>query len=392
MANILGIKISDFKKNELLEKITFLLTDQQAHFLVTPNPEIILKSNKDEEYFYILNKADLAVADGFGIVLAGLLQGQKIPRITGSDLTPLLLNLAVDKKLKTLIINWNKGLSTKEELKKTLKNNWPDLVFEILEIEKKDHLSVTENLFINNFSPQLVFNSLGAPWQEKIIWHELPNWPSVKLALAVGGSFDFLTNKIKRAPKILRIIGLEWLWRLIKQPQRFKRIWQATVIFSLKVLNSVIVQPFLFRPNVACLLYKKTPTGLKILIVKREDDQCHWQIPQGGTDGESITVAGVRELREELGNNKFIVKKAFKDLHVYEFPKANLSSGKTGYKGQKQGLLIAEFIGEDDDIKINYWDHTAWQWIDSNKFIETIHPIRKIAYKKFLTKLLETIN
>jgi len=392
MANILGINLSDLKRNELLKSLDFFLNDSQSHFLVTPNPEIILRANKDEEYFYILNSADIAVADGFGLVLAGILRGQLIPRITGSDLSPWLLSLAERQQFKTLIINWQDGLSTTADISQTLKDRWPKLNFKVLDIAKKETLTVEENNQINLFEPKLLFTTLGAPLQEKLIWHELKNWPSVRLALAVGGSFDFLTGKMKRAPKIFRQLGLEWLWRLISQPKRFKRIWRATIVFGFKAANSIIVQPFLFRSNVANILYKKTESGLKILLVARQDDHQHWQLPQGGTDGQKLKVAGARELREELNTDKFIVKKTFNNLHVYSFSKKGLHTERAGYKGQKQGLLIAEFTGTDDDIKINYWDHFAWQWIDVDKFLETTDIYRREGYQKFLTKFLETVK
>ena len=392
MANILGINLSDLKKNELYTRLEFFLNDKNSHFLVTPNPEIILQAGRDEEYFYILNSADIAVADGFGLVLAGILKRKMIPRITGSDLTPWLLNLAEEKNIKTLIINRRDGLSSANDITKTLNTSWPKLIFTVLDIDKKESLTDEETNKINSFEPKLVFVTLGAPVQEKLIWHEFKKWPSARLSLAVGGSFDFLTNKIKRAPKIVRQLGIEWLWRLIKQPKRFKRIWNATVVFGLKAFNSIIIQPFLFRSNVANILYKKTADGIKILIVERQDDHKHWQIPQGGTDGEKLKVAGARELREELGTDKFIVKKTFSNLHVYEFKKVGLNAGRSGYKGQKQGLLIAEFTGEDEDIKINYWDHAAWQWIGVDKFLETTHPCRREGYKKFLDKFLEIVK
>jgi N-acetylglucosaminyldiphosphoundecaprenol N-acetyl-beta-D-mannosaminyltransferase len=392
MVTILGINLSDLRKDELYKRLEFFLNDKISHFLVTPNPEIILQAGNDEEYFYILNSADIAVADGFGLVLAGILKRKKIPRITGSDLTPWLLKLAEEKQIKTLIINRQDGLSSANDINQTLLNRWPKLNFKVLDTQKKESLTEEENNQINLFEPKLIFVTLGAPLQEKLIWHEIKQWPSARLALAVGGSFDFLTGKIKRAPKIFRIIGLEWLWRLIKQPSRFKRIWRATAVFGLKAFNSIIIQPFLFRSNVAIILYKKTADGIKILLVERQDDHEHWQLPQGGRDGEKLEIAGARELREELSNDKFKVIKSFKNLNVYEFAKLGLNSGKSGYKGQKQGLLITEFTGQDDDIKINYWDHAGWKWVDIDKFIESVYPSRREGYQKFYKAFLETVK
>jgi N-acetylglucosaminyldiphosphoundecaprenol N-acetyl-beta-D-mannosaminyltransferase len=392
MANILGINLSDLELSKLLERLDFFLKDEKSHFLVTPNPEIILQASHNEEYFYILNSADVAIADGFGLVLAGLLQGKKIPRITGSDLTPLLLNKAEQENIKTLIINWSQGLSSAQDIKDTLKVKWPKLIFEVLDTDKKDTLSEIETSKINNFAPRLIFVTLGAPYQEKLIGHELKNWKSVKLALAVGGSFDFITNKIKRAPKLIRSLGMEWFWRLIKQPKRFKRIWRATFIFVIKMVIRTFVQPLIYRKNVAIMLYKKNENKLEILLVAREDNHNHWQLPQGGTDGEELETAGARELQEELGTDKFTAIKTFKNLYCYDFPEDMSKQKHIGYKGQKQGLFIAEFTGSNDDIKLNYWDHVGYKWVDANELINSVHEYRKNAVKKFLPKFLEVVK
>lgn len=392
MANILGINLSKLNLSELLDRLDFFLNGDMGHFLVTPNPEILLIAEKDEEYFHILNSADIAIADGFGLVLASLLQREKTPRITGSDLTPRLLDKAEREEVKVLIINWRGGLSKAFNISETLKSRWPKLIFEIIDTEKNINLSSEENTKINMFAPKLVFVTLGAPFQEKLIWNELKNWPSVRLALAVGGSFDFLTGKIQRAPKIMRALGLEWLWRLVAQPKRFKRIWQATAVFSLKILKITLIRPFFYRPNVVIMLYKKTPEGVKILTVSREENPDHWQIPQGGTDNEALEAAGARELQEELGTDKFIVIKTFKNLYHYRFPDKSKNTRHSGYKGQKQGLFIAEFIGEDSDIKINYWDHNAWRWVNVDKLLETVYPQRQESIEIFLPKFLETVK
>ncbi len=395
MAKILGVKISEIPKDQLNHELDLFLSGSASKFISTPNPEIILKAIKDEEYFYILNSCDLNLADGFGLVLAGKLQGKKIPRITGSDLTPVLLQKAQEKKLKVLIISWNKGLSTAAEIKEGIINKYPNLELEILEIEKKDTLSENETVVINNFSPQIIFVTIGAPDQEKLIAHELKNWPSVRLAIGVGGSFDFLIGKIKRAPKLMRSLGLEWLWRVFSQPQqrlkRLKRIWQATIVFSLKIIQYNFIRPFFYRPNVVIMAYKKSAEGVKILTLEREDEPGHWQLPQGGTDGEELKLAARRELREELGTDNFEIKFAFKNVYRYKFGEIP-SNRFSGYKGQKQSLVIAEFTGEDREIKINYWDHRAWRWNEAHKLIDSLHPCRQTGAKIFLTKFNQYIK
>ncbi|MCX6798228.1 MAG: WecB/TagA/CpsF family glycosyltransferase [Candidatus Falkowbacteria bacterium] len=249
--NILGINISELNWPELIRKIKEFLNDGRQHYIVTPNPEIILASHHDEEFFYILNQADLAPADGFGLKIAARLGAKNLPRISGADLSPEILKLAEENKQRVAIINWVQGLSNKQELTSALAKKYPNLKFLIIATEKKSHLSDSELNELNNFQPLILFTALGAPDQEKIIWHNLKKIPSLRLALGVGGTFDFLTKKAKRAPKILRTLGLEWLWRLLKQPKRIKRIIRATVVFGAKVIAWRFIHPLRYRPNVA---------------------------------------------------------------------------------------------------------------------------------------------
>lgn len=397
MANVLGINLSELTLQKVQKKITEFLTDGRQHYLVTPNPEIILQSHKDEELFYILNKADLSLADGFGLKLAGLLAGVKIPRLTGADLSLDLLSLANDQKIKVAVLNWRGGLSPHREIERALNKKYPTLDFLVVDTSRSQPLAADVIRRINDFSPAVLFNTFGSPYQEKIIYHNLKKLPSVKLALGIGGAFDFITGRASRAPKIFRAVGLEWLWRLIKKPKRWKRIYNATAVFTGKLLKARL-NHFFYRPCVACLLYKKENGQTKILIVEREDEVGHWQLPQGGTSGESLAKAGARELREELNTNKFTDRATFRDTYSYLFPpvgeQRTMSLArryKHDYKGQRQGLYIAEFYGEDRDIKINFWDHRDWKWVEKHELIAKLHPARQSGAKIFLTKF-ESLN
>ncbi len=434
MINILGINVENsFRKEEVLDKFSIFLNSDKQNYVVTPNPEIILQAHEDEELFYILNKADLSLADGFGLKLAAFLFGEKLNRVSGSDVLPDLLDLAEKTNKKVLIINREDGLSTSNDLKLFLKNNYANLNFLIKDAShlyvvppRRDFLKIERNFndnsikkLINNFKEKINKNfaflnkndlldfkadvlicNFGAPYQEKFIFHNIKKLPTVKLAIGLGGSFDFLTKKIKRAPKIMRVIGLEWLWRLIKQPtkkwHRLKRVLRAVLVFPSKLLYWKFISPFFYRKNVACLVYKKEKlnyTALEnknnnhlnlyqILLVERSEDPGHWQIPQGGVDGQKIEEAGRREIYEELGINNFIVKKVYKNVFKY---KAN-KKGKFGFKGQKQSLFISEFCGSDFDIKLNFWDHSSFKWVRASEFVNSVHPVRRKASKVFLDK------
>jgi 8-oxo-dGTP pyrophosphatase MutT (NUDIX family) len=146
---------------------------------------------------------------------------------------------------------------------------------------------------------------------------------------------------------------------------------------------------------VACILYKKEADIFKILLVERTDDAGHWQLPQGGTDGQSLEEAGARELQEEVGTDKFTNKSYFNNVWCYKFDKSTgryKTQRQSGYKGQKQGLFIAEFLGCDSDIKINFWDHSSWKWVDVDDVINVLHECRKDGAKMFLEKFNKTIK
>ncbi|MBI4812610.1 WecB/TagA/CpsF family glycosyltransferase [Candidatus Falkowbacteria bacterium] len=437
--NILGINISTLNKKEVLEKIEeFLLTPSEAegadgkrHQIVTPNPEFLLAAQHDEEFFYILNNADLAVPDGIGLKFASWCLGENLKRISGADLVKDILHLAEEGGLKVAIANWDGGLSTAEDIKKTLKEKYPKLQVVVEDIERNANQFVipaaepgsrTVGAMTNDeysgfrvkpgmtgeYAPDILFSTLGAPWQDKFIFHALKQMPSVKLGMGVGGSFDFLTGKIKRAPLFLRFLGLEWLWRLAKQPWRRRRIYNAVVVFPAKFLKWKFWLPLFYRSNVVCLVFKKVirrgvipqycgtahpnekKYEYKILVVERQNESNHWQLPQGGMDGENIKNAGRREVEEELGIKKINVIKIYKNLYKYDVrpPHAEYTNRfrSYGYRGQKQSLVIAEFLGRDEDIKINFWDHSGWKWIDADNLVNEVHPIRREATKIFLEK------
>lgn len=233
--NILGVNISALSKNETLKKIEEFLLEKKQRYITTPNPEIILASLQDEEYKHILNSADISISDGIGIKFAAWTLGLNITKITGSDLTKWLLRSSEKRKLRIGIVNWGGGLSNMSDIKRALLKNHPALNFAIDDIEKDDTYEKCKNVL--KLDPDILFVSLGAPYQEKFIFNNLSKFKNTKIAIGVGGSFDFLTKKATRAPKLMRSLGFEWLWRLIKKPTRIKRIFNAVVVFPVKFMT-----------------------------------------------------------------------------------------------------------------------------------------------------------
>ena len=420
--NILGINISTNSQREILQKISYFLlptssASSKACFLVTPNPEFLVAIQHDEEFFYILNQADLSVPDGVGLALAARLLGQKLKRITGVDLMLDVCRLAQEQNKSIYLVGG--AAKTAERAAEKLQKLFPKLKIagaaeglrpgewqlEAGRWLKGEEENAALVKIINQAKPDILFVAFGHPRQEKWLYHNLPllcpplakereGWGGVKVAVGVGGSFDFISGNITRAPKFLRVIGLEWCWRLLQEPRkRLPRIYDAVIKFPLVFFKWYCIAPYFYRPNVACLLYKKENGIIKILLAERREDKNHWQLPQGGTDGEDFKTAGSRELREEIGTDKFKPVKTFKNVYRYKFTDDNgqgdtISRGvkvrqALGYKGQKQGLFVAEFTGADSDITINFWDHSNWKWVDLNDVVSEVHEIRKEATKIF---------
>src|SRR3989338_8786841 len=164
--NILGVNISKITRDEVISKVQGFLNDWRQHFIVTPNPEIILQATeKDEELWYILNHADMALADGVAIKFTARFYGQKIKRITGADMTVEILKLAERENKNVVIFNWSRGLSTGLEIKTALSEKFPGLTTLVQDIERvgSDDFSA-----VNKFAPEIIFCAQGAAFPGKI--------------------------------------------------------------------------------------------------------------------------------------------------------------------------------------------------------------------------------
>lgn len=234
--HFLGVRVDNLTMNEVLQKIQDFLRDGRQHYIVTINPEFIIKAQKDREFREILNNADLAIADGIGIVWASRLAGEPLKeRVAGTDLIEKLkiknekLALSGVEGLKIFLLGGRNGVAKK------IASEWPAVV------GFSDETGSTE-LFarIRQYQPDILLVALGAPKQEKWIYENLKKIPSVKVAIGVGGAFDMISGKIRRAPSFMQKMGLEWFWRLILQPWRIGRIFNAVVIFPLFILREKI--------------------------------------------------------------------------------------------------------------------------------------------------------
>ena len=378
---ILGVKISNLTRHQILSKIKDLMKQEGKWQITTPNPEFLLEARKDNDFLNLLNKAELALPDGIGLKFAGWCKGVNLHRYPGSDFVKDLLNLAQANDWRIAIINWHAGLSSGLVISKIIKKLYPNLKILVKDERRGDYVFDISDL--KNFQPQIILSTLGAPYQEKIVAKLLPK-TTAKLGVGVGGSFDFLTGKAHRAPKIFRMLGLEWLWRLLLNPKkRFRRIYNAVAIFPLLFVKEEIFTRFFYRPDVVAFVWQ----GDEVLLVSAEDSdkQNHWKLPSGGIEpDETPEEALIRELTEEINNTNFEILAKFVNIFKYKWPPAY----RRGYKGQKQTLFICELRGDKNSIKLNF-ENTAYKWVKITDFIEASEPVHQEAYKLYLAKFKE---
>lgn len=227
---ILGVGLDNLSMSQALKKVEILLEDERQHYLTTPNPELLVEAQKDIQFKKILNQADLAVADGIGLVFASWFLGQPLKRIPGADLMEKICQKASLKKYPVFLLGAGPGVSQKAAL--NLKKKYPGLLVEAIDNKGIADLKiVAEAVLKKSHQPGILFLALGAPRQEKWIWQNLAKIKGLNLALGIGGSLDFLGGRLPRAPGFLRRLGLEWLWRFLYEPWRAKRIFKAVVVF-----------------------------------------------------------------------------------------------------------------------------------------------------------------
>ncbi len=234
MAKILGVKIDELTFAEVMAKITLFLDEKKFHQIVTVNPEFVLTVQKDSEFKEVLNQADLNIPDGVGLKLGAWLLGQKIgERLTGVDLTWELAKLANQKGYSIYFLGATTGVA--EKASKKIKLLYPNLKIAGCYAGTPDEPGLIEK--INNTNADILLVAFGAPKQDKFIFNNKSNI-KIKVAMGVGGTFDYIAGVVPRAPKFLRSLGLEWLYRLIRQPKRIGRIFNAVIVFPIKVFIS----------------------------------------------------------------------------------------------------------------------------------------------------------
>ena len=230
--DILSVKIDSLSFSEAMIIVNSLVRQKKHSQIVTVNPEFVMMARRDEEFRKIINQADLAVADGVGLLWAAKRKGTPFrERITGVDLTWAICRLAAEKGYKVFFLGAKEGVARKASIR--VKQRYPEIKIAGTYVGGPDDPATL--YLVKRSKPDILFVAFGAPKQDKFIYH-LKKMTNIPLAIGVGGTFDYIAGTASYAPKWMRKIGLEWLWRMITQPSRINRIITATIRFPIAVI------------------------------------------------------------------------------------------------------------------------------------------------------------
>lgn len=233
--NILGVKVDMVTICEAAHKIMSFFGEDKLHSVYTPNSEIIMAAYRDNDFCEILNRSELLTADGIGVVYASKILKKPISeRAAGYDIACMVLSM-LGNEHKLFLFGGKPGIA--EKAAENLKKTYPDINIAGMRNGYFKPDEEEEIVYeINASGADIVFVCLGAPKQEKWI-DKYRDKLKVKVAMGIGGSLDVFAGTVERAPAFFCNHGLEWLYRLYKEPWRIGRMmdlpkFAVTVFFK----------------------------------------------------------------------------------------------------------------------------------------------------------------
>ncbi len=238
--NCFGLIIHGYSADEAMERLNW--TNAQGHqaMVVTANPEILLAAKRDPRYWNVLRQADLRLVDSTGLQWIGRFSSHRPHRVPGVMFAERLMQEASERQWRVAFVGGGPGIAEKAAW--TMRQKYPDLTIQAeqggaVDAEGRMDEAGQEALQrFTQFGPDLVLVAFGHPKQEIWMVEHLPELPSAKIAIGVGGTLDYWSGAKKRAPAWMQRLGLEWLYRLVKEPSRVWRILNAVLVFPVMAI------------------------------------------------------------------------------------------------------------------------------------------------------------
>ncbi|MHB9111983.1 MAG: WecB/TagA/CpsF family glycosyltransferase [Thermoleophilia bacterium] len=234
---VLGVRVDRVDPMQTMEAIAGMLDTLGCKQVVTLNPEYVMRAGREPELMRLINSSELIVPDGMGIVWASRLLGNPLKvRVTGTGLLPEIARLCAARDAGLFLLGGQPGVAEMTAAK--LRGDIPGL--NIAGVSSNDPGPATDEQTIeaiNSSGARVLAVAYGCPKQDYWIGRNRKKLTSVRVAIGVGGAFDFISGQVPRAPRFFRRAGLEWLFRLWLEPSRARRM-VALPRFGLKVLLS----------------------------------------------------------------------------------------------------------------------------------------------------------
>jgi N-acetylglucosaminyldiphosphoundecaprenol N-acetyl-beta-D-mannosaminyltransferase len=237
--DVLGVGFDRVLLAAAVERILRRVEAGERTFVITANPEFVMLARQDPAVAQIAREAHLVVADGSGVVAASRLLGDPLPRVPGRLLVDALVPHLAQSHTPIFFLGAAPGVA--ERAAAELRRRAPGLVVAGVHAGSAEPEQDAEAVArVHDTAAQVLFVAYGMPKQERWIARNLPALPGVHLAIGVGGVFDQLAGVQKVPPAALHAIGLEWLWRLAREPWRWRR-QRVLPLFALLVLRKRLI-------------------------------------------------------------------------------------------------------------------------------------------------------
>jgi len=238
--SVLGVQVHDVTLEETVHLLTQMVLSGRPYHIMTVNPEFVMVAQEDEEFQNILNKASLVIPDGIGILWAARVFGKRIrQRVTGIDTVTQFARIAKDRGFRLFLLG--AGPHVAERTAKILQEQNPGLQI-VGTYGGSPSQDEEEEICrrIEQVKPHVLFVAYGAPKQD--LWiARTSSRLRIPVAMGVGGTFDFIAGVAKRAPFWVRQFGFEWLYRLVQEPSRWRRMLRLPR-FALAVLKERLLR------------------------------------------------------------------------------------------------------------------------------------------------------
>ena len=227
-----GLNVDSFTFEEAIESAKTI-----SGQVVTINPEMINNAVQNPEFAEIINNAELVIPDGIGVQIGLKILGYSVRRIAGIEFSRRMIEECAKSEQSVALVG------AKPEIVQKAKENLEHEIQGLYVTYAHDGYFKDDDKILNELKirqPRLVLCALGSPKQEEFILKAKKLLPDA-LFVGVGGSFDVWSGVVERAPEIYQKLGLEWLYRTVKEPKRFKRIFPTLPLFVLKVLREKFI-------------------------------------------------------------------------------------------------------------------------------------------------------